>query len=274
MSTVGYLVIFVLVMGAALALSYAVEHKFRPGPAEQAHIQSVFAFIGSGYGVLLGILVFLALQNYNDAEESAATEASAVISEYRIVQVLPPDARRNVQRSMYCYAQIIINEEWPTLEEGGRAPTEPGDLWSRRAWRELGGMPTNTPTLAETYQVAIDTWAERAEARDARLVFAGPSIPASVWVVVYLGAAVVVVLTGLFPQQRHRSRLLVFAGAISVLGAVVVVLTFIQRPYTQIAPYAMENAVRVMKGEPVDDNVFQPCAIEPPLPPLPAATAN
>ena len=244
MSTVGYLVVFVLVMGAALALSYAVEHKFRPGPAEQAHIQSVFAFIGSGYGVLLGILVFLALQNYNDAEESAATEASAVISEYRIVQVLPPDARRNVQRSMYCYAQIIINEEWPTLEEGGRAPTEPGDLWSRRAWRELGGMPTNTPTLAETYQVAIDTWAERAEARDARLVFAGPSIPASVWVVVYLGAAVVVVLT------------------------------FIQRPYTQIAPYAMENAVRVMKGEPVDDNVFQPCAIEPPLPPLPAATAT
>jgi hypothetical protein len=269
-TTLGYVLVLLGVMLIALGLTYGVGRVVKPDPEEQTHLQALFAFIGSGYGVLLGILVFLALQNYNDAEEAASQEASSVTSVFEIVEDWPVRYRAPIQRGLICYGRSVRDKEWPSIERGSSTALYDPDQWARRVWRLIGALPAPDSKSTATYQVVLGTWVNRADARGARLVFADQSIPTIIWAVLYIGAAVVVILTGLFPTKRHRARMITFAGVIVVLGSVIVCLAVIQRPYDVLGPNAMRNAIQLMEQLPADRPIAVPCPEAPPLPPVPA----
>ena len=54
----------------------------------------VFGVLATGFSVLLGFIIFLAFQSYDESRSGAETEATIVAQQVQTAQFLPGDARR------------------------------------------------------------------------------------------------------------------------------------------------------------------------------------
>jgi hypothetical protein len=58
----------------------------------------VFGVLATGFSVLLGFIIFLALQSYDDARTGAEAEATIVAQQIQTAQFLPADAAKAAHR--------------------------------------------------------------------------------------------------------------------------------------------------------------------------------
>ncbi len=129
------------VIGAAAALSVLMHKRRKPDTTPE--YQSALTFIGSAYGLLLGLLVVFAVGHFNNVRSESQTEASTLVTLYDTVAVYPPETSHPVQHDVVCYMRSIADDEWPSMERGNQleAPRtlELGD----RLRAELRSLPTN-----------------------------------------------------------------------------------------------------------------------------------
>jgi hypothetical protein len=106
--------------------------------------------------------------------------------------------------------------------------------------------------------------AERREGRRARLVEADPVVPAAVWLLLLVGAAVTISYLTLFADPRDRSwvQALIIGSVTLLVVAGLLVVAFLDRPYQQdgayVAPSEMQTTIRLIEHEFAGDPTFQP----------------
>jgi hypothetical protein len=110
----------------------------------------------------------------------------------------------------------------------------------------------------------LDQMAERREGRRARLVEADPVVPAAVWLLLLVGAAVTISYLTLFADPRDRSwvQALIIGSVTLLVVAGLLVVAFLDRPYQQdgayVAPSEMQTTIRLIEHEFAGDPTFQP----------------
>lgn len=78
----------------------------------------VFGVLGTSFAVLLAFVIFVALESYGNARETAGVEAVAVTQLYRTTALLAEPGRGELRDELVCYARAIIVDEWRTMREG------------------------------------------------------------------------------------------------------------------------------------------------------------
>jgi hypothetical protein len=128
---------------------------------------------------------------------------------------------------LYCYATDVLNDEWPKASDRG-APAVEGR--ERAVYVLLLRVGHGNPKPYNWYTTALSSSLTVGEQRQDRLLQTSAQIPVPLWMLLYAGAAIIVVFAFFF-HLEGRGQLFGMLLAVSLsLTAVVAVLAGLDSP--------------------------------------------
>ena len=78
----------------------------------------VFGVLATGFSVLLGFIIFLAFQAYDDTRAGAETEAAVVVQMVQTAQLMPAGSSQELTGELVCYGRSVVGTEWDAVARG------------------------------------------------------------------------------------------------------------------------------------------------------------
>ena len=225
----------------------------------------VFGVLATGFSVLLGFIIFLAFQSYDDARVGAETEATIVAQQLQTAQFLPPDKAKQLTGELIWYARSVAGAEWDAINAGTL-----GDAinpWGTEMFRTIAEVAPKTATEQSAYDRWMDQTLDRQQARNDRLHSAEGIIPLPLWLALFVICGVIF---GYMLFFADRSEGAVTQGML--MGSLTIVITFLMllvvffnHPHGdgvgRIQPTAMERTLRLIDAQldAIDLDQTPPC---------------
>ena len=151
----------------------------------------VFGVLATGFSVLLGFIIFLAFQAYDDTRAGAETEATVVAQMVQTAQLMPAGSSQELTGELICYGRSVVGTEWDAVAARPAAgldqPVGRADVHRPSPRCSRAPTPSSRPTTGGWQQT--------------RRPAAGPQrrgctprqgiIPAPLWLGLYLICAVI-----------------------------------------------------------------------------------
>jgi amino acid transporter len=225
----------------------------------------VFGVLATGFSVLLGFVVFLAFESYDQSRAGAETEAVVVAQQVETAQFFPRPAAGELTGELVCYGRSVIHTEWPRAEAGNL-----GDAinpWGAESFRTLQGVQPRTPSQQAAYSKWLDQRFDREAARSDRIHGAVGVIPTPLWVVLLFIALVIFVFMLFFADSAEGliTQAVLMGTVTSVIVAMLLLIRFLDSPFHRgiggVRPVAMERTLRIIDQELLIANgrVVVPC---------------
>lgn len=211
----------------------------------------VFGVLATGFSVLLGFIVFLAFESYDQSRSGAEAEALVVAQQVQNAQFFPPAVGRELTGELICYGRSVIELEWPRAEAG----TLGDDInpWGVEMFRSIEGADQpQTPKQQEAYSKWLDQTSDREAARIDRIHGAAGVIPSPLWVVLLFISGVIFVFMLFFADRSEGAvtQGLLIGSVVSVMVAMLLLIRFLDSPFHEdtggIRPVAMERTLRIV----------------------------
>lgn len=250
------LALAILIVVAATAAGVAVMLLVRRGAPEGSRFadgdraSGVFGVLATGFSILLGFVVFLAFENYDESRAGAEAEALVVAQQLETARFLGEPLATRLTGELVCYGRYVAATEWEELEDGTL-----GDAlnpWAVRMFRSLEGFEPETNAQQSAYDRWLDQTSAREEGRLDRTHGAVGVIPLPLWIVLFLGAGVIFAYMLFFADRAERwaSQAMLMGSVVAVLTSMFLLLSFFDNPYRagigQLQPVAMERTLRVI----------------------------
>src|SRR5215204_5952759 len=239
-----------VVIGACLVAVAGLELVQRLVPHEKRQEHNdvagfLYAVVGVTYAVLLALLVIAVWEQYQRARETVESEANATVEIAWLDHGLPETEGYHLQEDARSYAQEVVDEEWPLMEqgiEGERGTPEGWDLIDdMRA--TLQEVQPSTEAESQLYAEGLDEIQRLGDARRMRLVQAEEGMPGVLWVVLVLGAVVTVGFTYLFGLRNSWAHRLMVMSLTAVIVLVLFTIVAMEHPFSggaSLEPEAFE----------------------------------
>ena len=227
-----------VVIGVCLVAVAGLEVVQRLVPAQKRQQQNdvagfLYAVVGVVYAVLLALLVIAVWERYQGARETAESESNAVADIAWLASRLPEAERLQLQELARSYAQEVVDEEWPLMEQG----TE-GERGTPEAWNLVDDMRATLQELepvteaeAQLYAEGLDQIDRLGDDRRMRLVAAEEGLPGVLWAVLVFGGVVVIGFTYLFGLQNTWAHRLMVAALTAVIALVLFTIAAMEYPF-------------------------------------------
>jgi hypothetical protein len=82
----------------------------------------IYAVLGVSYAVLLGLMLIAVWEQWNAAQDVASDEANELAGIFWCAHALPQSEGRHIQELARSYAEVVVEEEWPAMEQGEASP--------------------------------------------------------------------------------------------------------------------------------------------------------
>ena len=228
----------------------------------------VFGVLATGFSVLLGFIIFLAFQSYDEARSGAETEAVIVAQQVQTAQYLPDDLRDELTGQLVCYARAVVGVEWPKMQSGTLG--DAFNPWAVGLFRTVHPFEPQTDVEQSAYDRWMDQTAQREQARIDRVHGAEGLIPLPLWLVLFLISAVIFVYVLFFADSSEGvvTQGLLMGSVTVVITLLLLLLAFFDHPHGddvgKLEPVAMERTLRLVDAE-LDElqlDVTIPCDAE------------
>ena len=244
MSSVVYGVLVVcavtlVALGGLALVQRLVPTEVRQGQNEVAGF--IYAVLGVVYAVLLALVVIAVWEEFDAAKDTTEQEANALAEIFWLAHQLPEAEGRHVQELARSYAEEVVEEEWPLMEQGQASPRGWVLIDDIRA--TLQGYEPHTVADQELYSEGLDQVQRLADARRMRLVAAQESIPTVLWVVLVFGGVAAVGFTYLFGMDNTWAHRLMVVSLAGVIALVVFTIGAMEHPFSggaRVGPEAFE----------------------------------
>lgn len=205
----------------------------RYGRAEQLTHNDVAGPIvgtaGTILAVVLSFMVVVVWQEYDASAGNVQREASAMADLHHLALGLPLPLRAALQRDLDRYADVIVSDEWPLMQHGGR---------SRRAHelayaieRDLVTYDPPTAHLEALQSQALGLVERFADARRQRLFDNDQGIPPLMWLAMLTLSAITIAFTYLFRVQNARAHLFMTVGLSAIVAVIFVLIAELDYPF-------------------------------------------
>jgi hypothetical protein len=253
------------VIASAIALA-ALLHRRTAGDEEPPDYRVVLAFVGSSYGLLLGLLVVFSVGHYSDARHRAESEATSLVSLYDAVAVYPPTTRNAARHELVCYMRSIVADDWPSMEAGSSTATPRTLAFGDRLRSDLRRLPVASQRESSAYGRAANLITDAGQSRQQLLFLTDPEIPAALWLVVYVGGFLLVFLIASAYMDNPGGRVIALGSLTVLLTVVVAVLSSLDRPFAagaRVQPNQMRQAIALISTGSTPAIVLRPCRESP-----------
>jgi hypothetical protein len=213
----------------------------------------VFGVLAGGFAIFAGFIFFLAFTSYDQSRSGGETEALTVVQQFETAELLPPATSDRLTGELDCYARYVVHQEWPQMEEGKGGDTI--NPWAIALFRSLRVANPTTAGEQAAYSKWLDQTSDREQARSDRLHGAEGIIPSSIWIVLFLIAAVVFSYMLFFADSGEGavSQAMLMGSATTVIVLTLMAINALDDPYGsavgQIKPVAMERSLRILDSE-------------------------
>jgi hypothetical protein len=209
----------------------------------------VYAVLGVIYAVLLALVVIAVWEDFGRARVTVETEANALAEIFWLAHQLPEPEGRELQELCRSYAEEMVDQEWPLMEQG-RTPLMEDTGEVAHGWvliddirASLQEVEPRTVAGQELYAEGLDQVQRLADARRARLVQAEEGLPAVLWVVLIAAGIVVVGFAYLFGMENAGAHALMVVALAGVIALVLFTIGALEHPFSggaRVGPEAFE----------------------------------
>ncbi len=267
MSVALSIVLAVIATAVAIAVLLLVRRRAPDGGyfADGDRAAGFFGVLSTSIAILIGFVVFLAFESFDQSRSGAEAEALAVGQQFETAQFLPARIRPALSGELVCYARFVVEQEWPRMEDG-----EAGDTlnpWAVTMFRTLRSAEPVAASAQSAYDHWLDRTAEREEGRRDRIHGAEGVIPQPLWIVLFLAAGLLFVFMLFFADSGERAvvQALQIGSVVAVLSASLALVAFLDSPFQSdvvgLRPTAMERTLVLLQEEraAVGDTAPPPC---------------
>jgi hypothetical protein len=261
----------IIVAGAAGLAVTAMLFVRRRAPegsyfADGDRAAGVFGVIATGFSVLLGLIVFLAFESYDQSRTGAEAEARLVAQQFETAQFLPVAVRGRLGGELVCYARFVV-KEWPRLASANDKTVDTANPWTVALFRTLKVTYPRTVVEQTAYDKWLDRTADREQARNDRIHGAVGVIPGTLWIVLFFITSAIFVFMLFFADSAERAatQALLMGAVIAVITATLLLIRFLDDPfrngYGGLKPVAMERTLGILDQQRrvVGDHGALPC---------------
>ncbi len=225
--TVSVFIIFSL-LGAFL-FSDKLEKKLDL-TAEHNSIVSVFLGLSSVfYGITLGLIAVGTFENFNAIEDKVNNESSSLAAIYRDVSILENPEKKLLQATLKKYTQNVIEEDW-LLQRKGIIPKN-GTKIIDEFQILFSNYNPETDKDKIIYSEVFDQYNVLIEKRRLRLNAINSGLPATIWLVLFLGAFVNIVLTWLLVINNRKLDIVINVLNGLLLGSLIFLIAAMDNPF-------------------------------------------
>jgi hypothetical protein len=210
----------------------------------------VFGVLATGFSVLLGFVVFLAFESYDQSRAGAEQEALVLSQQVETAQFLGSPVGAKLTGELVCYGRSVVHSEWPRAESG-----EQGDAinpWGVQLFRTFKTIQPETPSEEAAYGKWLDQTSDREAARIDRIHGAVGVIPTPLWVALLLISIVVFVFMLFFadPGEGAVAQGVLMGSVATVVASMLLLISFLDSPFHEgvggVRPVAMERTLRII----------------------------
>ena len=260
-----------LVIAAVTAVAVAAMLWVRRGAPEGSRFQDgdrasgVFGVLATGFSVLLGFIVFLAFESYDQSRSGAETEALVLAQQVQTAQFLGEPVAATLTGQLICYGRSVVQIEWPRAIDGTLG--DHINPWGVELFETIQSARLSTPAREAAYGKWLDQTSEREAARSDRIHGAVGVIPTPLWVVLFFIAIVIFVYTLFFADSAEGAvtQGVLMGSVVSVIVAMLLLIRFLDSPFHEdvggVKPVAMERTLTIIDESlgAVGARVHTPC---------------
>lgn len=207
------------------------------------------------YALLLGLVAFGAYDHYNEVKELANRESAILGTLYRQAQALPNEERCKLQSVLDEFMHYTIDEVWPQQAKGMLAQAHGRTDAIQKAI--ISYETTNTAETSAQF-VMFERYGEFSDARRERQMQVEIGVQPVLYLVLFMGALVVVALTWFLSLDRRGDQMAIsgiLAAFIGLFLFLIVVLDYPLKESNAISSTAWKVAVQNVIIEPEDGRI-------------------
>jgi hypothetical protein len=245
-----------LVIVVVVALAVTAMLLVRRGAPEGSRFtdgdraSGVFGVLATGFSVLLGFVVFLAFESYDQSRAGAEEEALVLAQQVQTAQFLGDTVAVELAGELVCYGRSVVHIEWPRAESGIEG--DEINPWGVELFRTIRTVQPETPSQEAAYGKWLDETSDRGAARIDRIHGAVGVIPTPLWVVLLLISVVVFVFMLFFADRSEGAvtQAVLMGSVTTVVVSMLLLISFLDSPFHQgvggVRPVAMERTLRII----------------------------
>lgn len=241
MSIVCGLVLALLTAACILAVRRIRIHRSEDIESANTFADITLSVFSALYGILLGLLAVGAYENLQAIDEVVEREASAISALYWDFTAMPEPTRSDLIADLVAYAREVTDDSFADHAQGIRPRGEIGPI------RDLYGTVISFEPQGSSQQAlqaeSLNRLGVLQDARHARLGSFSEGIPAILWWIVGVGAAITLLLICLFqiPLKPH----LTFGCLLAFyIGSMIFVIAAMDNPFSgadRVRPEAIQE---------------------------------
>ena len=246
--------ILVILLVAPLAVAGTVLVRNRvPDKLRESHTVPL-GLINGGlngiFGIIVGLTAFLVLGQYSDAQQALQSEAGDVEEIYRLAEPLPEPKREQIQGLATSYARVVVNEEWPLMEEDRTSPDAAALSEELRSSIQEGYRTSSGPEQ-DFFGEELDVMDELDQDREARVLAVHQRLPSILWIALVILAIATIGFSSLAGMENRRLHL--WTVGILATGITVAMFTIgvLDRPFGsdfRVQPQPFELLLHEIEG--------------------------
>ena len=260
---------YVLILCGVIALAWLVAWGLRKwrGDAMSGQLTNIVLIVGFVLGFLLTTLQVFATNHYSDARTQAQSEATTLVAMYDNLGVFPPQVAAPAQHDLVCYMRSVAGRDWIAQERGNTEEARDSVVRGDRLRSLRATLPQDSPAEMAAYQQVSTALSDAGTARQKVLFDAQPQVPTILWVLVFVGAAVLFFLLISDSEAQGSVVRRTVLIAVTVLMIVEVgSLAAVDRPFSptaRIQPTSMTSALALLETGRHGDPIFRDCGPTP-----------
>jgi Protein of unknown function (DUF4239) len=209
----------------------------------------IYAVLGVAYAVLLAFVVVAVWQDYEAAQTNVESEAHELAGVYFLASRMPEPERTKVQELVRTYVRVVVEEEWPLMEQGQTSPR--ANALVRQLRSEFLEFDPHTKGEQVLYESGLTQSHDADDARRSRLLEAREGIPHLLWVVLVLGGVITVTFTYLFGLRSNLAHALMVAALTLLICGILFTIGEFNNPFSglvEIQPEAFKEVLHSFAG--------------------------
>jgi hypothetical protein len=252
LATALYLILTVFLPVLVAVVGLVVVQRLVPPERRVEHNNVagfIYAVLGVAYAVLLAFMLIAVWQDYKTAQTNVESEAHELAGVYFLASQLPEPQRTRIQDLARTYARVVVEQEWPMMEQGQTSPR--ADSLLRQLRLELLKFDPHTKGEQVLYERGLTQLHDAVDARRDRLLEVREGMPSLLWVVLVVGGVITVSFTYLFGLKSNLAHALMVAALTLLICGILFTIGEFDYPFSgvvEIRPDAFREALRSFGG--------------------------
>jgi hypothetical protein len=228
---------FLITIASFVAISlvgaFIIRGKFERSlglTVETNNIIGIFLGIsGVFYGITLGLIAVGTFENFKSTEDIVQGESSSLAALYRDVTVLELPEKETLKATLKKYTEYVVYQAWPK-QRIGEIPTGGTALMNTFQAQLADYMPVSDKDKIIFAEV-FDQFNVLIEKRRLRLNAVNSSLPSTIWLVLFVGAFINIVLTWLLVINNKKLDIFINVLNSALLGSLIFLIAAMDNPF-------------------------------------------